>query len=67
MAKQPDFAKKIYVTLDVNSDAPPEDSLLAWANPSDGVEDDGPTFVAVYALVEIGRAKKTLNFDTQKV
>ena len=51
--------KEIYVTIDTNDEAT-EPGLLAWREMGDGVEDDGPTVIAVYRLVETKRVSKRL-------
>ena len=48
------FPKQVFVTIDSNDDANDnEKGLLAWREIQEGVEDNGPTRVAVYQLVEV--------------
>ena len=52
------FQKEVYVTIDPNSDG--GNDLMVWRGIGDGVEDDGPTTVAIYRLVETKRISKKL-------
>jgi hypothetical protein len=49
MAKQ-HFPRTIFVTVDPNADGEPEDNLLAYGAPIDGVDGNGPTVIAEYEL-----------------
>ena len=53
------FQQTVYVTIaDVDEDC--FEDLLAWREQGGGVEDDGPTRVAEYKLVEVREVSKQL-------